>query len=72
MRGLIEAAGRIGAARAAALGDALAQAAADELPAGLRADHGADGLRIAGPDLVRRIAFDGLMARLVAALERGR
>lgn len=74
MRGLIEAAARAGAARAALLGEALQRAAADELPA-MDARPIDGGIRIAGRGLARRLAFEAPVARLIASLSivgRGR
>ena len=68
MRGLIEAAARRGAARAALLGEALAAAAIDELPPGVASRDGDGALRIAGRGMARRLAFEAPLARRIAAL----
>ncbi len=58
-------------ARAAERIDALAEAAAADLPGDLRVERIADGVAIHGPGLVRRLAFDARLRGLTLGLRSG-
>lgn len=58
--------------RVAELAQALGETAAADLPPGVRAEAGEDGVILSGPGLARALAFDGRLRGWATRIGSGR